>query len=193
MTRLADARLTVAEAAFVTKVDPKEIDREVDAEILPGGKGAREFKRSALIYIKAIAPIRSEISPALRKEVFSAVETALAKRNEIAHVGALYLPLKAIEAELLEEFKDLETLKRDMIEKRADILGGEPLIKGTRIPVRVVADLVKKGASKRELKTDYDLSPAQVEAAVLYDKITPRRGRPPLKRRKIRTHVPSDR
>src|SRR5262245_48649479 len=189
MTRLPDAKLTVAEAAFVTKVDAKEIDREIDAEILPAGRGARELKRGALLYIKAIAPYRGDISPALRKQVFYAVEAALAKRNDVAHVGSLYVPLKEIEAELLEEFKELEALKRDMVERRPDILGGEPLLKGTRIPVRVVADLVKRGAAKRDLRREYDLSGEQVDAAVLYDKIMPRRGRPPVKRRKVRKYV----
>jgi uncharacterized protein (DUF433 family) len=185
--------LTVAEAAFVTKVDAKEIDREIDAEVLPASKGKRELRRGALLYIKAIAPHRGDMSPALRKEMFVAVETALAKRNDVAHVGALHLSLREIEAELLEEFKDLELLKRDMIEKRPDILGGEPLLKGTRIPVRVVADLMNQGASKRDLKREYDLSGEQVDAAVLYDKIMPRRGRPPVKRQKVKKHVSSDR
>jgi uncharacterized protein (DUF433 family) len=192
MTRLADAKLTVAEAAFVTKVDAKEIDREIDADILPGGKGRRILKRGALVYIKAIAPHRGDISPGLRKEVFSAVEAALAKRNDVAHVGSLYVHLKEIEAELVEEFKDLEAVKTKMVESRPGVLGGEPVLRGTRVPVRVVADLAKKGVSKREFKHEYDLTAEQVDAAILYDKITPRRGRPPIKRRKVKVHVSAD-
>ncbi|MGH6951385.1 MAG: DUF433 domain-containing protein [Vitreimonas sp.] len=79
------------------------------------------------------------------------------------------------------------------IEIRREILGGEPVLKGTRIPVRVVADLVKKGASAKDLEDEFDVTPAQTRAAVLFDQITPRQGRPPMRRRNTIVHAPPDR
>lgn len=185
----------MAEAAYVTKVSVKDIDREIDAKVLrpSGPKGARALKRGDLVYLKAIGPIRADLTPGLRRRVCLAVETAVAKRQKVAKVETLEVPVKEIEAEILEEFAGLEELRRTMIESRPAVLGGEPVLKGTRIPVRVVAELVKKGATAKDLKDEFDVTPAQMRAAVLFDRITPRRGRPPQARRKTIVHVPADR
>lgn len=195
LTKLSSAKLTVAEAAYVTKVSVKDIDREIDAKVLrpSGPKGARALKRGDLVYLKAIGPIRSDLNPGLRRKVCLAVGTAVAKRLKVAKVETLEVPIKEIEAEILEEFTGLEDLRRTMIESRPAVLGGEPVLKGTRIPVRVVADLVKKGATAKDLKDEFNVTPAQMRAAVLFDQIRPRRGRPPRVRRKTTVHVPADR
>ena len=73
---------------------------------------------------------------------------------------------------------DRSRSKHDCIESRKDILGGEPLIKGTRIAARHVADLVKQGAEHAELRDDLDLTDAQIDAAVVFDLTSPKRGRP---------------
>ncbi len=67
-------------------------------------------------------------------------------------------------------------------------MGGEPVIAGARIAARHVADLVKRGATRAELRDDLDLTEAQIEAAIIFDQTTPKRGRPAA--RKHRTvHV----
>lgn len=43
----------------------------------------------------------------------------------------------------------------DRIESRPDVLGGEPVFKGTRISVRHVGKLVKKGVPLAELREDF--------------------------------------
>lgn len=194
LTRLADAKLTVPEAALVTGVPARDIDREIDSKVIrsSGAKGSRALSGGALVYIKAIGPIRSELAPALRRRMCIAVVAAVAKGQKVAKIDTLQVEVKAIEDEIIEEYAELETLKRTFVESKPSILGGEPILKGTRIPVRIVADLVKKGVSKREIRDDLDLSSDQIEAAVTFDRVTPRRGRPPIKRRKVTQHVPAD-
>ncbi len=92
-----------------------------------------------------------------------------------------------------ENLAALERAKRDVIESRPGVLAGEPVLKGTRIPARLVADLVRQGTSRAKLRSEYDLTREQIDAAVLFDRVTPRRGRPPVRRLHVKKHVPADR
>jgi len=80
--------------------------------------------------------------------------------------------------ELDERISKLERA-RQMVVSDPEIRGGEPVFKGTRIPVHMIAELVEKGAPQSELAADYRLSAEQLELAVLYAKAYPKRGRPP--------------
>ena len=64
-------------------------------------------------------------------------------------------------------------MNRDEIEhrivRRPDILLGKPVIRGTRIPVHLIRDLVAAGLTADQIVDDYpDLSVPDVEAAMAY-------------------------
>ncbi len=68
---------------------------------------------------------------------------------------------------------------RQIVVNDPDIRGGEPVIKGTRIPVHMIAELLGNGADESEIEQDYRLSAEQVALAVVYARAYPKRGRPP--------------
>ena len=50
-----------------------------------------------------------------------------------------------------------------------DIFGGKPIIRGLRISVAMILELMSKGASMQEILEDYpDLEMADINAALLY-------------------------
>jgi uncharacterized protein (DUF433 family) len=58
-------------------------------------------------------------------------------------------------------------------------MGGVPVIKGTRLPVRAIVARRKAGDTVVDLIEDYPyLSPEAIAAAELYAKANPNRGRP---------------
>jgi uncharacterized protein (DUF433 family) len=60
-----------------------------------------------------------------------------------------------------------------------EIRGGEPVVRGTRIPAHLLYDLKQQGASTEELRADYPaLDERSLKAALLYAGTHPRRGRP---------------
>ena len=60
-----------------------------------------------------------------------------------------------------------DLLKRITFDK--DILCGKPLIRGMRISVDMILELLSKGATEREILEDYpDLEPDDLRAALLY-------------------------
>lgn len=66
-----------------------------------------------------------------------------------------------------------------------DILGGEPVIKGTRISCRSVQGRIRDGYTIDDLRADYpDIEAAAFETANIYARTHPPRGRPSERPRK---------
>lgn len=58
-------------------------------------------------------------------------------------------------------------LKRIKFDK--NILAGKPIIRGLRIPVAMILELLAKGASNQEIMEDYpELEPEDIQAALFY-------------------------
>ncbi len=183
MANVTEAHLTVPEAAFVSGLTVREINREIDAGIInPGGESERLVSGSDIFYLAAMKDVRTWLDPVLRKLVRKAIaDAASAGRNEAA-VHRLAFRIDLIHRDILGAFEALERSKRDHVESRPDVLGGEPVIKGTRIAARHVADLMTRGATREELRDDLDLTDAQIDAAVVFDLTSPKRGRPAVDR-----------
>ena len=60
-----------------------------------------------------------------------------------------------------------ELLKR--ITFNQDVLCGKPLIRGLRLPVEMILELLAKGENEKEILEDYpELEPDDIRAALLY-------------------------
>lgn len=183
LSTLRHALLTVPEAAWVTGLSQRAVQHEIDEKVIPAEAraGRRGIAGMDLIYLSAIRDHYALIAPALRKQVRNAIIVSVGQHRATAKVEPFSVSLPAIEARVRAGFEKLEQLKRDFVESRADVLGGEPVLKGTRLSIRYVAGLVSQGATPEELAEDFELTAEQVEAAVVLAKVNPRRGRP-LKR-----------
>ena len=68
---------------------------------------------------------------------------------------------------------------RDRVVEDRDILGGTPVIRGTRIPVYDVAASAASGFSRERIRSAYrGLDDRTMELATIYADATPARGRP---------------
>ena len=54
------------------------------------------------------------------------------------------------------------------IELNPRVLGGKPVIRGTRISVEMILEQLVHGASIEQINSDYDLTGDDVRAALLY-------------------------
>lgn len=80
--------------------------------------------------------------------------------------------------EVEERLSDFEDWKKKLV-ARADVLGGEPVFPKTRLAVRHVGEMARRGASVEEIVADYPkLSKQDVEFAKRYAAAYPRVGRP---------------
>lgn len=183
---LARHALTVPEAAFVTRSSVRGVNCEIDAGIVAGrGQTAREIGSADLLYLAAVRDLRVDLAPALRQRLRDAIAAAHEAHGNTARIGHLSVALDAVEAELADRLRILDQLRDEAIERNAEVLGGEPVLRGTRIPARHVADMVRQGTSPETLAEEFDLTPDQVSAAILFDRVSPRQGRPPRKARRV--------
>ena len=179
MIEVTQARLTIPEAAFVSGLSIKDINREIDAGIVSaGGQADRKVRGADLFYLFAIKHVRTQLDPALRKHMRRVIVEAAGANLREAKLHYFLFSIEGIRKDLLVTFEALERSKHGGIESRVDILGGEPVITGTRIAARHVADLVRRGAGRTEIRDDLDLTDAQIDAALVFDQTSPKRGRP---------------
>jgi uncharacterized protein (DUF433 family) len=90
---------------------------------------------------------------------------------------------EAVVIEVSKARTDLKSATSDykkahaMVHMDPEIMGGIPVIRGTRIPVNLVAEMRRQGASVEEILDGYpSLSREQVALAELYGPAHPRRG-----------------
>jgi uncharacterized protein (DUF433 family) len=77
-----------------------------------------------------------------------------------------------------KRLSEFERWKKKLVE-RDDILGGEPVFPKTRVAVRHIGEMARRGASVEEISSDYpSLSKQDIEFAKRYVAAHPRVGRP---------------
>src|SRR5205085_11915706 len=80
--------------------------------------------------------------------------------------------------EIKERLKQLRRIERLVVINPA-IMGGNPVFRGTRVPVHQVAELLAKGESVERLREDYPrVSEDMIRLAPIYAEAHPLRGRP---------------
>jgi uncharacterized protein (DUF433 family) len=108
--------------------------------------------------------------------LFREAEMTWEGRQPTQSVAEYTIPVPAIAAELAGQIALLRQRPVGEIEKRRGALGGQPLIKGTRIPVAAIHRLTRDGADRTEILALYpDLDPADLDAALAAE--IPRRSR----------------
>jgi uncharacterized protein (DUF433 family) len=193
MTDPMPTHFTVAEAAYVAGLPDKIVHREIDAGIIRvRGKAAdRLVGLDDVLYCAIVRDMREEIAPQGRKLLYRSVVHALGGKARAVDFHGFKRPLATVRREIGMRLADVRKVRRN-VESRTEIRAGEPIVRGTRIPARMIAGLVARGAGMSELERDYDLKPEQVEACVLFDRLSPKRGRPTLVGRVVAEDVLPD-
>ena len=98
--------------------------------------------------------------------------------RSIALEGGGKLDLADVVSQVQDRLSELDRIK-NAVEENPNIRGGEPVFRGTRIPVQMVADFLNQGVSGEEFLEDYPaLTGESLEIARQYVELYPRKGRP---------------
>lgn len=178
--------LSPREAAYVTGLSEKTINQAIDREevrTLPArraGDRERMLAFSELVYLRLRQRVgrllSSEGKRRLRQQLSgSLTRTGIPATVELGPLGVDVAPEVQAVSERLAEMERV----RAFVSADPCVRAGEPVVRGTRIPVHVLADLARQGAPAEELLEDYpSLTPESLEAALAYVRLYPRRGRP---------------
>jgi uncharacterized protein (DUF433 family) len=172
-----------AEAAVLTRLSLKAVNNAIDRKTVPAVAGRRAGQATRLLDLRALMSLSLErrladrFVPSLRREVFEALAGA-PRRTVSLQGGFLALDLREPRRELAASLRELRRARRLVIGD-PDILAGEPVFKGTRVPVHGIAELRARGESEADILSSYPrLTAEMVRMAPMYAAAYPLRGRP---------------
>jgi len=180
MTRAQIQTLTVAEAGYVLGSSPALLNKAVDSGVIrarqrkaKAGKAVQRLLGPAeLRFLRLVEELDKDLTPAGRRRLYEALRK-LSSGTHRVRIGGVELNLIRIDQDLTKKVNRLRRV-REGVDRRPV----EAVIRGTDIPVHLIAGLARI-QTKEEIAHDFpSLSRTQVEAAIEYAKAYPKRGRP---------------
>jgi len=174
---------TPTEAAVLTRLSVKAVNNAIDKKTIPAVAGRRAGHATRLLDLRALMSLALErrlvdrFVPELRRAVFDALATA--PRNRVSLEGGfLTIDLRGPRRELAASLRALRRA-RDMVISDPDTMGGDPVFRGTRVPVHLIATLLGQGSTETDQLEAYPrLTAEMVHLAPIYAAAYPLRGRP---------------
>ncbi|MBP2490628.1 uncharacterized protein (DUF433 family) [Rhizobium leguminosarum] len=171
---------TPTEAAAVSEIGIKSVHNAIDKRIIGSpstGHRSRAITDDDLLRLKLWFGVGSILSAERRKRLFAAIDenpeadTVRADDYLIVDVARAREHLAARGEALREADKIIHSVK--------GVVGGEPVFKGTRVPVRTIAAMKLQGAPTDEIVEGYPaLTARMVDLAEIWVAAHPARGRP---------------
>ena len=186
---------SVSEAAAIAEVSPETIRTALEKKsVAPSskrrtGKVVRyQFSVGDVLFMKVLV----EFPFALSKEDKQSLAKILARGNRTAaswsREGAdlvyrsgdiqVSVECKAFRQKVARNLSAFRRGRRRIV-SNPNVLGGEPVFRGTRIPLQHVASLFRKGVSEKEIAADFPaLTSPDLAYARLFSRLGERPGRP---------------
>jgi uncharacterized protein (DUF433 family) len=185
--------LKPTEAAVVARVALRDVNRVIDEHILPEGffslDDGRRVAATACTLISfyfdsakqltseerlfAIREVGSRLHRLRARALASLVDEDWTVRDEFLTIDLA--PFIRRTKERLERL----SAAREMVVSDPEVLGGLPVVRGTRVPVHDVAASVAAGISTNRIIAAYpSLDANKIELATIYAEANPARGRP---------------
>jgi uncharacterized protein (DUF433 family) len=176
--------LTPAEAAVVAGVSMRDVHRVIDEHILPESfydiREARSFRSDACVFIAFYFEAADRLTSEERQRAIALASghSSGKKSTKIVHDGFLTIDFAPFWTSVDKRLQRLNAA-RAQVSMDDEILGGTPIIRGTRVPVYDVAASVAAGNPMERILSAYpSLNREQVELATLFAEANPQRGRP---------------
>jgi uncharacterized protein (DUF433 family) len=180
---IAARQYTSTEAATLSGVAVKAVHNAIDKRIVavqsrPSGKRTRRsLSAQDVLRLKLWYEVGAVLSQERRQRLFDEIE----ERPSAKRVKADALVIVDVEEarkQIARRVRDLDAAEAAVTRSSA-VMGGEPVFKSTRIPVRLVAAMLDQGASEAEILDGYPkLAARHLELARIWAAAHPRRGRP---------------
>jgi uncharacterized protein (DUF433 family) len=177
--RLRDAEvLTITEAAYAAELPRRTVERTVDrgeVKPLPRGK-ARQLKWQTAIYLRMRDSAGDLLTAKARRRLYDALCSGEPPAE--VQIGPLTVSTAEAMKRVRGRVREIQRARRAVAMDPA-IRAGEPVVRGTRIPVHMLVDLVKAGELRETILEDYPALTAQrLEDVLRWAALHPRVGRP---------------
>jgi uncharacterized protein (DUF433 family) len=174
---------TPAEAAVLTHLSLKAVHNAIDRKTVTAstdnaeGYGARLLGVRALMSLALERRLADRFMPEARRELFEALDRG-SRQTVSLDGGFLQVDLRESRRELARSIRQLRRAKQLVISDPG-IMGGDPVFRGTRVPVHAIAAQRAQNESEADILESYPrLTLEMVQLAPLYAAAYPLRGRP---------------
>ncbi len=182
---------SVKEAAVLAGLSERVIRNEIERGVirLPrraarGARAAVALPKGAVLYFRLLRDMPVRLPRSDRSDLYRLlsheVETAGGWRLDSGRLrhGILVLDAKTVRSDLDRELRAYEAGRRRAV-SHPDTLSGEPVFAGTRIAIRHIGKLARRGVATDDIRADYPaLSEADIRFAALFVQMKPDPGRP---------------
>lgn len=175
---------TPSQAAALTGLPLSAVRKAMDHAAIPsrlmraGRTMQRMVPREALLCLRLEQLGVGRLPLAQRKRIYRSV-LAHPAAEEWRQSEAVVIRAETARASLNAEIEKLR-LAEERIVRDPEILSGTPVLKGTRIPVHLIAEMRRQGAPDAEILESFpSITEADIELAVFYAQAHPRRGARP--------------
>src|ERR1700683_4895721 len=177
------ALLTRREAAEIGRIPLNAIDKAIEQGVVKAKRRAGKpllpaHEVALLVLLRQIdVPLPSKAKERLRRWLAHPQPQVVGA--ELAISEALRVAMTEDVAQTIERAESYARLRDRYVERNPAVMGGEPVIAGTRMPVRSLARLIELGETPDVLREDYPHIPEEAySVAVQWTDANPRRGRP---------------
>jgi uncharacterized protein (DUF433 family) len=190
--------VSTAEAAFIAGLTDRDMNRIVDERIIPAPlvrvDAGRRFARLAAAFARFYFGTEELFAASLRRRVVAELVRRVEHADRRDAVLGLSAALEDIDWQFESDcvridasrFIDESAGRAREVERAevaitvdSEVMSGVPVFAGTRVPLDVVLGSVDQGIPFERVKSAYPfLTMDLVEAARIYARVHPRRGRP---------------
>jgi uncharacterized protein (DUF433 family) len=181
---------TPSQAAALTGLPLSAVRKALDHAAVPsrlmraGGTMQRVVPREALLCLRLEKLGVGRLPLAQRKRIYRSV-LAQPEAREWRESEAVVIRADAARSSLNAVIEKLR-LAEQRIVRDPEILSGTPVLKGTRVPVHLIAEMRRQGAPVEEILESFQgMTVEDIELAVFYAQAHPRRGA------RLRTRLPN--
>jgi uncharacterized protein (DUF433 family) len=176
-------KVSPAEAAWLAGVTRKTVDQAIDREeirpVAVEGRSPRALGVGSIVYLRVRRDAGELLSSEAKRQLSRELEAA--ENGEIpaaVELGPIRIDTKAAAEEVVERLAQYAAARKFVVVD-PEIRGGEPVIAGTRVPVYMLAEMVRVGDPREEILKHYpSVSAEALDAALLWTQVNRRRGRP---------------
>lgn len=190
------ALITRNEAAELSGAAPSAVNKAIESRLVTTVSDRRRALLraqdvSVLALFASLSGAGLALSAAQRRRL---ARWARSSEPELALSGAVVVrrPAEVISAQ--QDAERYVAQRARFLEINPDVQGGEPVIRGTRVPIRGLAKQIEQGERREVLEAEYDYIDSEAfEFAVRWARANPRRGRPAQPKKRSKGYRPRSR
>jgi len=182
------AEFTPREVAELSGATKATVEKAIEEKILAsrmvkrGRRERRVLSAHAVAYAKIIGAVKYRLDLPMKRRLAAKLATlgsADMKATRFELEPAVEMDIGRLVGDAMERAERYGVARDKLIVEDDDILGGTPVIRGTRMSVYSVLGRIRDGETVAEILSDYpELTREAVEAAVIYARSHPLVGRP---------------